>query len=174
MIGVGRLASNAARHKPKLAPPPVAGETRGFNAPTRSDGSLSSFMHFRPAPVSGPYSITSSARPSSVSGKATPARDIAAGTTETCDKAESDGIGAHREDNRSGRGSRFGGQRRGDATRRYNQRRRSANEIGDQRRQAAVVAFGPTVFDRDLLAVDVAGLAQALLKRGHVPHECFG
>jgi hypothetical protein len=34
-------------------------------------------------------------------------------------------------------------------------------------RQAAVVGFGPAIFDRDILAIDVAGFAQPLLKCRH-------
>ena len=42
----------------------------------------------------------------------------------------------------------------------------AADEIGGQRRQPIVVVLCPAVFDRDVLALDVAGVAQSLAKRG--------
>ena len=40
----------------------------------------------------------------------------------------------------------------------------SANQIGRQRRQPIDLILGPAVFDRHVLALDIAGLLQALAK----------
>ena len=40
----------------------------------------------------------------------------------------------------------------------------SANQIGRQRRQPIDLILGPAVFDRDVLALDIAGFLQALAK----------
>jgi hypothetical protein len=42
----------------------------------------------------------------------------------------------------------------------------ATNQIGCQGRQSIVLALGPTVFDRDGLALDVARFAQALPESG--------
>src|SRR6266567_6942552 len=44
----------------------------------------------------------------------------------------------------------------------------TANQIRCQRGQSIVLALGPTKFDRDILAFDVAGLIQAGTKRGNI------
>ena len=43
----------------------------------------------------------------------------------------------------------------------------SANEIGCQRRQPIVMSFGPAVFDRHIVALDIAGFLKPLAERGH-------
>ena len=40
----------------------------------------------------------------------------------------------------------------------------SANQIGRQRRQPIDLILGPAVFDRHVLALDIAGVLQALAK----------
>ena len=40
----------------------------------------------------------------------------------------------------------------------------ATNQIGRQRRQSIVFAFRPAVFDRHVLALDIAGFLQALAK----------
>ena len=47
------------------------------------------------------------------------------------------------------------------------------NEIGHQGRKAAVVAVGPSIFNDDVLAINVAGITQTLLKCGRVRCERF-
>jgi hypothetical protein len=49
---------------------------------------------------------------------------------------------------------------------RKNDRRLSANEISRQRRQTIVLIPRIAIFERDVLALDVAGFAQPLLNRG--------
>jgi hypothetical protein len=43
----------------------------------------------------------------------------------------------------------------------------SADEIGSQCRQAIVMSLCPTVFDHDVLALDVAGFSESLMKGIH-------
>ena len=54
------------------------------------------------------------------------------------------------------------------APRRDHDRDLTANQIRRQRRQSIVLTLGPTKFDRDVLALDVAGLVQTVAKRGNV------
>src|SRR5271169_5992562 len=42
------------------------------------------------------------------------------------------------------------------------------DEIGGQGGQSIVLAFRPAVFDRQILSLDVAGLAQSLAECGHI------
>ena len=54
--------------------------------------------------------------------------------------------------------------RRGGAAGRDDHRDPPANQFGRQRRQPIVSGFRPAVLDRDVLALDIAGLLQALAK----------
>src|SRR6516164_3192514 len=86
--------------------------------------------------------------------------DIAARPAEARYDAELDRINAEEEDDRNCRGRRLGSECR---------RRRSghddsqltANQIGRQSRQPVVLALCPTVFDGDILALDMAGFVEA-------------
>ncbi|HEY2247729.1 MAG TPA: hypothetical protein VGH70_09820 [Bradyrhizobium sp.] len=88
------------------------------------------------------------------------AGDIAAGVIEVCYKSDLHGIAGGGEHHGNGVGSLF----RGDIGRRIGDDHRDlvVDEIGGQRRQPAVIAFGPAVFDGDVLAVDKAAFLQAL------------
>jgi len=44
-------------------------------------------------------------------------------------------------------------------------RDRPADQFGRQRRQAIVLLLRPTIFDRDIASLDVAGFAQAMEER---------
>jgi hypothetical protein len=75
-------------------------------------------------------------------------------------KAKFDGVGANKKHNWSCGDSRFGGKRRncgGTSDHSYS----TLNEVGRHRRQSILVALRPTVFDRDVLALNVAGLGKA-------------
>jgi hypothetical protein len=50
----------------------------------------------------------------------------------------------------------------------------SADEIGQHRRQAIVLAFEPVVFDRHILAFDIAGFAEAFAERRRTRRGAFG
>jgi len=49
----------------------------------------------------------------------------------------------------------------------------SAHKIGRQCGQSIVVAIGPTVLDRRILALDIAGFAQAPMESGYAGGECY-
>jgi len=74
-------------------------------------------------------------------------------------------IDADGEDDRDGRSGRLGRECRGDGGRK-NHGYAARDEIGRQRRQSIVFAAGPTILDRDVLALDKAGLAQPLAEGG--------
>src|SRR5439155_24344462 len=82
------------------------------------------------------------------------------------DEANLDRIIARRENDGYRRGRRHGFpytaasyEHDGDLT---------ANQIRRQRGQSIILALGPTKFDRNVLALDVAGLGEAVAKRGNV------
>ena len=92
---------------------------------------------------------------------------IAARPGEAGDKTELDRIVADAEDDRDRRGRRLGRERRSEVPARGDHGHLTANQIGRQRRQAIVLTLRPAVFDRHVLALDIAGLLQALAKRAH-------
>ena len=69
-----------------------------------------------------------------------------------------------REDDRDRRGGRFGRKRRRDSSGRDDHGDLSVNQFGRQLRQSIDLIFGPAVFDRDVLALDIAGFLQATVK----------
>jgi hypothetical protein len=62
------------------------------------------------------------------------------------------------------RGRRLGRQRRNGTSRRNDQGHLSVNQFGCQRRQPIHLILGPAVFDRHVLALDIAGVLQATVK----------
>src|SRR5271169_842698 len=85
--------------------------------------------------------------------------DVAARPFEARDEAGLDRVDADVEDDRDCRSGRFGGEhRRGAGC--ENHGHLTADQIGRQIRQSIVMALSPTVFDRDVLALDVANLVQ--------------
>jgi hypothetical protein len=53
------------------------------------------------------------------------------------------------------------------AARSGNHIRRAPDELGSERRQDIHSRFRPAIFDRDIAALDIAGLLQALAERGN-------
>jgi hypothetical protein len=49
----------------------------------------------------------------------------------------------------------------------------TADEIIGECGQSIVVAIGPAVLDRRILALDIAGFAQALTESGYAGGECY-
>src|SRR5262249_15935851 len=47
----------------------------------------------------------------------------------------------------------------------------SANQLGRQCRQSIILVFGPAVFDRDVLGLDITALLQSLAECAHRPGE---
>ena len=97
------------------------------------------------------------------------AREVAAGAAEAGSEAELHRVDTGVEDDRDGRGCRLGGKRRGRAGR-NNPGHPAVDQIGRQRRQSVILAVCKTIFDRHVLAFDVAGLFQALSDAGQ-PHD---
>ena len=48
-----------------------------------------------------------------------------------------------------------------------------ANEIRHERGHSVELAFGPTIFDQNVLAFGVASLVQSVLKRDDLPAHCI-
>jgi len=100
--------------------------------------------------------------------------DVAARSIEAVNEADFDRIGAARVHDRDRRGRGFGGESRGYAARRRDDGHRPVYEIGRQFRQPIVIAVGPTVFDRHVAALDIAGFTEALTECGQVFCVCLG
>ena len=95
-----------------------------------------------------------------------PARPI-----ETGDEAGLDRVAADVEDDRDRRGCRLGGEGRTETAGRRDHGHLALNQVGRQCRQSIALPFRPTIFDRDIAALDIAGLLQPLAKGGQVRHE---
>jgi hypothetical protein len=77
------------------------------------------------------------------------------------------------EDDRNRAGRRLGRERAGGRGRREHAYP-ALNEIGEQRRQPVVLPLRPAKLDRDIAALDVAGIAQALAESVDQVAECVG
>jgi hypothetical protein len=75
------------------------------------------------------------------------------------------GIAAGAENNGNGRGRRLYRELGRSASAYEDYAYLLADQIGRQFRQSFVLTFTPTVFDRNILAFDIAGLLQALAER---------
>jgi len=84
------------------------------------------------------------------------AGDVAAGPIEAGDEAQPDGVGAGGEDNGNCRGRRLGREHDWSASARDDHAHLPPDQIGRQCRQSVVLTFRPTVFDRHILAFDIA------------------
>ena len=90
------------------------------------------------------------------------ARQVAARPGEAGDKTKPDRVFADDEDDGDRRGCRLGRECRRRGSERGDHGDLPANQFGRQRRQPIDLTFGPAVFDRHVLALDIAGLLQAL------------
>src|SRR5262249_15591648 len=93
--------------------------------------------------------------------------EVAAGPVEAPDDAELDGIAADREHDGYRCRRRLGCQYRRITALRHNERHMAAHEFCRQRGKPIVVTLRPAVFDRDVLAFDVAGFLQTLAECGN-------
>ena len=91
------------------------------------------------------------------------ARKVAAWPVEAGDKFHLDRIDACQKDDRNRSGRRLCGQRRRSI--RDDHGHLSANQIGRQHRESVVPILRETVFNNDVLALDIARFFQALAKR---------
>ena len=115
----------------------------------------------------GTNSCSSSSRfgPSSTFKLVTPVRlppgRFRLATSPSCDR-----VAADREDDRNRRGRRLCRQCRRSTADGDDHAHLTADQIGRQRRQSIVLALRPAIFDRHILALDIAGFFQALAERG--------
>ena len=84
------------------------------------------------------------------------ARHVAARSVQASDEAEPDRIGPNFEYNRNGRGRRLGRERRRSSAR-SNNSHMTFNQIRRHRGQPINLLLRPAVFDRNVLAHDIAG-----------------
>jgi len=75
------------------------------------------------------------------------------------------------KDDRYSRGRGLRSERRGSARDRDNHGHLAVNEIGQQRWKSIVLILRPAVFDRYVLALDIAGFAQTLTERAQTARE---
>jgi hypothetical protein len=86
---------------------------------------------------------------------------VAARPGEAGDKTKLDRVFADAEDDRDRRCCSFGREHSGYAAKRSDHGNSSADQVGHQCRQAIVLTLQPVVFDRDVLAFDIAGFVEA-------------
>src|SRR5262245_26282392 len=94
-------------------------------------------------------------------------RGVAARPAKAGYKTESDGVIADAENNRNSRSRGLSGKRCGRVAWYSDHAHLTSNQIGRQLGQLIISAVGPTVFDGDILAVDVTDVTKSLPKRGH-------
>src|SRR6516165_5979508 len=92
------------------------------------------------------------------------AGEVRAGPVEADDKTQCDRVTAGGKNDRYGRGRCLRRQSCGGGVG-YDHRYAAANEIGCERRQPIGLHLRPAVFDRHIMALDIAGFLQALEKR---------
>ena len=105
-----------------------------------------------------------------VNRKKIDACQVSARPSEAGDKAAFDRIGTGQEDDGNRRGYRLGGGRRYSCAGRGDNGDLFTNQFGRQRRHSVDLILGPTVFDRHVLALDIAGLFQSLAKCAQKVH----
>ena len=95
-------------------------------------------------------------------------RNVAAGPGEIGDQAGPDRITDAGEDDRDRRGSAFRRQCRREAAAGHDHVDLAAGEVCGQCGQPIIVSLRPAVFDRDVMALDIAGVAKTLAERIHI------
>ena len=88
---------------------------------------------------------------------------VAAGPCKAGDESKPDRIFGKQEDNGVRCGRRFGRERRRVGAC-EDDRNLLADQFGSHCWQSVVLTLGPAVFDRNVIAHDIAGLLQALMK----------
>ena len=87
---------------------------------------------------------------------------VAARPGEAGDKTEPDRVFSDDENDGDRRGRSLGREGRSGTAGRSDHGDLTANQVGRQRRQSIQLIVGPAILDRDVLALDEAGLLQAL------------
>src|SRR5215472_10064038 len=95
------------------------------------------------------------------------AGDVATGPVKVCDEAGLHGVAGGAEHDRDRRRCALGCECRRHAEGRGDEGDSAANEVGCQFRQAIGVVMRPPEFDGQVLALDVAALAQSLAESSH-------
>src|SRR5262245_20471451 len=98
-------------------------------------------------------------------------RQVAAGLGKAGHKTESYRVFADGEDDGDRRGCRLRCERHSGASARGDHRDPSANQFGRQCRQPIELILGPAVFDRHVLALDIAGVFEPLAKSAQTIHQ---
>jgi hypothetical protein len=93
------------------------------------------------------------------------ARQVTSGSTQAADKSNLNRVDRYLENDRNGRSRRLRRHCRRGAAASYNHGHLPLNEFSRKDRQAIIVAFSPAIFDRDVLALDIACLFQSLAER---------
>ena len=93
---------------------------------------------------------------------------IAPWPSEAYDKTKPDRVVANGEDDGDRRGCRLGRERHRGTFDRDDHGDPPANQFGRQRRQPIELSLGPAVFDRHVLALDIAALLQGLAKYAQI------
>src|SRR6516165_3412076 len=94
------------------------------------------------------------------------ARQVAIRPVEARDKADPHWIATGVEDDRDRCSRRLDRQRRNVAAGRSDHSHFTAHQVGCKSRQPVVMTVRPSILDRDILTLDITGLAQALAERG--------
>src|SRR5215813_4308212 len=90
------------------------------------------------------------------------------------DRAPQRVVAADTEDDRDGCGRGFGCQSRRCVSWCGDNGDLAAGQVGRHRRQKLVSTFGPAVFDRDVLALDITRMGQPFEERTHMARESAG
>src|SRR5262249_9264416 len=90
--------------------------------------------------------------------------EVAARTGEAGDKTKLDRVFGGDENDGDRRGCRLGRRRHSRTSERGDHRNLPANQVGRQRRQSIDLIFAPAVYDRDVLALDIAAILEATVK----------
>ena len=98
-------------------------------------------------------------------------RQVAARPGEAGNKTKLDRVVADDEDDGDRRGCRLGRERRRGASGRGDHRNPSANQFGRQLRQSIVLTLSPAVFDRHVLALDIAASFRPWRNRAQTVNE---
>src|SRR5215813_14043125 len=101
------------------------------------------------------------------------ARGVATRAIQAADKPELDWITAVREDDWSRRSCRLCCLGRIGAPHRRDHVHMTADEIIGEGGQSIILAIGPAILDCRILALDIAGFAQAPTESGYAGGECY-
>src|SRR5262245_54275880 len=97
-------------------------------------------------------------------GEKTDPGGVAARPGKARDQTKRDGVSADAEDNRDCCGRHFGRLSSSGRAGRSDNGDATADEVSHERRQSIDLIFAPAVYDRDVLALDIAAILEATVK----------